>query len=460
MKKKNFKKAVCAAMAGLMIALTACGNVGDKPKPPGGGFGGKVTNSTNSQDPAPDPESVPDPEPVSLSAVPLSNETLAAPDGEPDSAFWGGYRDYAAALFANACTEDLKNGKNAMISPESVIMALGMTANGACGETLSQMEAAMGGAGIDQLNNSLNYLADRAANSDKVKFNIANSVWVRDDKGRIQMKQDFCDKLRRLYGADSFLAPFDSTTLADINSWVNNETNGMIPAILDNIPSTAVAYLINAVAFEGVWQEEYKDHQVHENDIFTNAAGEEEQVTLLYSTEDIYLSDDNTSGFLKYYKGYDYAFMALLPDEGIDIADYVSSLDGEKLSNLWNTRRGGCMVFASIPEFTADYDMELKDALMAMGMKLPFTESADFSDMAATGSGALYIDRVLHKTHIEVDRTGTKAAAATAIQMTDEADVEIVEDFYTVYLDRPFVYAIVDTESGIPLFIGAVNTVK
>ena len=459
MKATYFKRTICAALAGLMLALTACGNTDLKGQgnnnvsvvDPPTGSGDTSSSNTNAED-------VPSPAAASLSVAPLSAETLAVPEGEPDEEFFTAYRKYAAELFSETCAEDLAKGENAMVSPESVMMALGMTANGAKGDTLTQMETAMGGLGIDKLNGSMLYLADKALNAENVRFNVANSVWVRDDAERITMKQEFCDKVKSFYGADSFLAPFDRTTCDDINNWVSNETNGMISEILDEIPDGAVAYLVNAIAFEGEWDAAYEDYQVQEGDIFTNSKGEEERVNMLYSTESEYLSDENTTGFLKFYKGYDYAFMALLPDEGIDPADYVSALDGDKLTGLWNSRRG-CDVYAAIPEFTADYSNELSDELMSMGMELPFTDAADFSDMATTSSGALYISRVLHKTHLEVDRHGTKAAAATAVEMTDECDAEITE-FDTVYLNRPFVYAIVDTQNGMPVFIGAVNTVN
>lgn len=460
MKATYFKRTICAALAGLMLAMTACGNTEPvNTEPNSQGDTPVSSGDTSTADSSGDNTGVSDePAAANLSVTPLSAVSLAEPEGYPDNEFFAAYRNYSAELFTATCAEDLKNGENAMVSPESVMMALGMTANGAKGDTLAQMETALGGIGIDRLNSSMLYAADRAMNSKGVQFNIANSVWVRDDESRIKMKQEFCDKVKSFYGADSFLAPFDETTLADINGWVNNETNGMIPAILDQIPPDAVAYLVNAIAFESEWKEAYEDYQVQENDIFTNHAGEEEKVNMLYSTEGIYLYDENTTGFMKPYKG-QYSFMALLPDEGIDMADYLATFDGDKLTNLWSSKKSDCSVYASIPEFSFDYGKELSDTLRAMGMELPFTDGADFSDMAETGSGALYISRVLHKTHIEVDRTGTKAAAATAVQMTDECDAEIVEDFYTVYLNRPFVYAIVDSQNGMPVFIGAVNTV-
>lgn len=453
--KENFKKTLCAALAGLMLTLTACGNVAVGENPDSGksdDISSKADENTSSA------KDVADPAAVDLSVELLSEVNLNKPDNEPNEEFYSAYRNFAAELFARSCENNLKNGENAMISPESVMMALGMTANGACGETLAQMEAALGGTDIDRLNEAMLYLTDRAINSVEVKFNIANSVWVRDNEERIQMSQSFCDKVKSFYDADSFLAPFDQTTCADINGWVNNETNGMIPEILNNIPLEAVAYLVNAMAFEGEWREAYEDAQVREDGSFTNSKGEEERVTMLYSTESTYLHDDNTEGFLKYYNGH-YAFMGLLPEEGTDIADYVSALDGDKLTNLWNSRNNDSEVYTAIPEFTADHSSELSAVLQDMGMELPFSANADFSGMAETGSGSLYISRVLHKTHIEVDRHGTKAAAATAIEMVDECAV-LIDDVHYVYLDRPFVYAIVDTMNGMPIFIGAVNSVN
>lgn len=270
------------------------------------------------------------------------------------------------------------------------------------------METALGGKGIDAINNAMQYRMNRFMANEDVSFNVANSVWVRDDANRIQMSQDFCDKVKSVYNADSFLAPFDSTTLDVINSWVNKNTNNMIPNILDYIPDEAVAYLINAIAFEGAWADNYEVYQISEDDKFTNYKGEEEKAVMLYSQEGSYFSDENTTGFMKDYEGHDYAFMAMLPSEDTDIADYVAGIDGDKLSKLWRSASGDVNV--CIPEFTFDYNSELSDELKSMGMELPFTESADFSGMAETSSGALYINRVIHKTHIELDRNGTKAA--------------------------------------------------
>ena len=338
------------------------------------------------------------------------------------------------------------------------MMALAMTANGAEGETLSQMETALGGTPIDKLNDALRYRMTRFNHSKDVSFNVANSVWVRDSKDDIQIDRDFCDLVKKYYGADSFLAPFDSSTKEDINGWVNNETNGMIPSIIDEISEKAMVYLVNAIAFEGEWATPYTEKQVHDEKIFTNSVGEEEKVTMLFSEEGFYFNEEGTTGFIKCYKGFDYGFMAMLPEEGTDLADYADSLTGEKIRQFWS--RAGGDVNVCIPEFTFDYDNELSDELKAMGMELPFSEGADLRKMAEVYHDYFFISRVLHKTHIEVDRKGTKAAAATAVEMYATDAVEVVEEPKFVYLDRPFVFAIVDMENGSPIFIGAVNTVE
>jgi serpin B len=455
MKNTYLKRTICTALAGLMMAMTACGNVTEERESPAST--GKNTASPNSEEPTTTSNETSD-EPVNnLSVEPLSSVKLEKSETQPGDDFNSSYRSYATEFFKTACAEDIKAGNNVMISPESVMMALGMTANGAKGETLSQMETALGGQGIDAINKAMQYRMTRFINSEDVSFNVANSVWVRDDADRIQMKQSFCDKVKSVYNADSFLAPFDDSTLNDINNWVSKNTNDMIPTILDDIPGDAVAYLVNAMAFEGEWAEQYEDHQVNENETFTNSKGEEEKVTMLSSLENTYFEDENTTGFLKYYSGGEYAFMAMLPSEGTDIADYVAGLDGEKLKNLWQNADGNADVY--IPEFSYDYGRELSGDLKNMGMTMPFSDGADFSDMGETGTGSLYISRVFHKTHIELDRFGTKAAAATAVEMDCEGAI-MIDDVKEVKLDRPFVYAIIDTESGTPVFMGAVNTVN
>lgn len=376
---------------------------------------------------------------------------------ELDDAFVNSTADFSVELFKLAVAKDLSEGKNVLLSPESISCALAMTANGADEGTRSQMENILaGGISIEDYNKYLYTYNKRLTSDDKVKFNLANSVWIKENGG-IDVRDDFLEVCKNYYSAQVYKAPFDVTTKDDINSWVNYNTDGMISKLLDEIPADIVMYLINAVAFEGEWETQYKDSQVMDNGQFTDYNGNKQTVCMLNSTEDMYICDENATGFIKNYKGGKFAFMALLPNDGIDVATYVSGMSGEHMIDMYNNRSYE-EVRVRIPEFTYEYDTELSEYLKAMGMQEAFDQSADFSVMADY-SDYLYINRVLHKAFIQVDRMGTKAAAVTAVEIKSESAP--MEDMpKSVYLTRPFVYAIIDTETGLPIFLGAVNTVK
>ena len=111
-----------------------------------------------------------------------------------------------------------------------------------------------------------------------------------------------------------------------------------------------------------------------------------------------------------------------------------------------------------MPKFTVDFDAELNKPLADMGIKDAFSpENADFGKMGKAGNN-LYISDVIQKTHIDVDEDGTKAAAATAIAVCTTCALPVPEE--TIILNRPFLYAIVDTQTNIPIFMGTLNTLK
>lgn len=368
--------------------------------------------------------------------------------------------DFSLDLFQQSVKAETVSGSNILISPESVLSALAMTANGADDATLTEMEDVLcGGMDIPSFNSYMYTYNNKLTTTEDVTFHLANSIWIKDKPTEIQVHEDFLQTNRNYYNADAFLADFDDATIKDINNWVDANTNGMIDQLLNKIPDGAVMYLINALAFEGAWETPYEERQVNENGKFTNYLGTEETVAMLGSTETQYICGEHVTGFVKNYEGGDYAFLALLPEEGMSVDACISSMDGSTFLSLYDNRTYQD-VLVQIPEFTYSYDTELSQPLTAMGMGTAFEKTADFSKMADTDSGALYINRVLHKTYIQVDRAGTKAAAVTAVEMMNETAVFDPEEPLSVYLDRPFVYAIIDTETGLPIFIGTVNTIE
>ncbi len=354
--------------------------------------------------------------------------------------------EFSLRLFG-ACLEP---GKNALLSPISVLSALAMTANGAEGETLAQMEQVLG-LPLEALNPYLYSILD--AQGENLK--LANSIWFKDDPG-LAVAPDFLETNANYYQASLCKTPMDASTLEAVNTWVKEKTDGTIPRILDQIdPELTMLYLINALAFDADWEEEYLAHQVHEN-TFTTAAGEERTLDFLYSTEYSYLEDENATGFIKYYDGRDYAFVALLPEEGCTPEEYAASLTGARLRALLASPREQ-KVHTALPKFDTEFSADIGPVLAGLGMPNAFDpELADFSRMGKCEIGKLYISRVLHKTFLSVTETGTRAGAATVVEMRAEG-AAAPEEYKEVILDRPFLYLLIDCRENIPLFLGVLQ---
>ena len=345
-----------------------------------------------------------------------------------------------------------KADENVLVSPLSVLLALYMTANGADGNTKAQMMEVLG----DNLNEYLKTYQESLPQGEDYKLHIANGIWFRDEEF-LKVQEEFLRVNQQYFDAALYKAPFNDTTCKEINNWVKENTDGMIDSILDEISPDAVLYLINALSFDAKWQKPYNEYSVQEDRTFTKEDGTKQKATLMYSEESTYLEDEKATGFLKYYKDKKYAFAALLPKEGVTVAEYVAWLNGENLQNTLNNAKR-TSVNAALPKFETEYDILLNDVLIGMGMPDAFSSSAaDFSKMATSERGEIYINRVLHKTFISVDELGTKAGAVTAVEMTDEcAPMEV----YNVHLDRPFVYMLIDCETNQPFFIGTMMDVE
>lgn len=358
--------------------------------------------------------------------------------------------DFSVKLLQSSVMEE----KGKLISPVSVMAALGMTANGAKGETYAQMEDVLG-LSAEELNNWFYGYEESLPKQQELAVHLANSIWFRDDEA-FRVERDFLQSNADYYGAAAYRVPFDDGTVKDINSWVRDNTNQMIDSIIDRMPDEAVLYLINAVSFEARWQDIYEENQIREG-IFTSSDGEERTVDFMYSTEYGYLQDECAGGFLKPYKDGRFAFMGLLPDERVSVEEYVQGLTGSRLHDMLCDVSDE-KVIASIPKFEWEYSAELGENLRTMGMPAAFEQSAaDFSGMGGYQGQNLYIGKVIHKTKITVDEWGTKAGAATAVEM-DAGGAEM-EPPKMVYLDRPFVYGIIDLETNTPLFLGILTDV-
>lgn len=350
-------------------------------------------------------------------------------------------------LFQNAASDE-----NVLLSPLSVLLAMYMTANGAAGDTKIQMADVLG----KDLNAYLQAYQTGLPQGDGYKLHIANGIWFRDVE-TLEVKKEFLELNQKFFNAGIYKAPFNDITCREINNWVKENTDGMIDGVLDEIDASAVLYLINALSFDAKWQTPYNKNNVFDNAVFVKEDGTQQKVTMMYSEESTYLEDERATGFVKYYQGKKYAFVALLPKEGITVSEYVAGLDTQSFHAMLNNAKN-TVVNTGLPKFKTEYSILLNDVLQQMGMTKAFDSSeADLSAMATSEDGNLYINRVLHKTFISVDELGTKAGAVTAVEVNCE---RAVMESYSVILDRPFVYMLIDCETNQPFFIGTMMDVE
>ena len=353
--------------------------------------------------------------------------------------------DFGARLLQSCLTP----GQNVLVSPLSVISALAMTANGAAGETLAQMESVFG-VSMDELNAYLRDYAAALPSKEGGRTHVANGIWFNAD-GDLAVERDFLQCNADYYGAGAYEKPFDDALKDEINVWVKEHTEGRIEEILDTLSPGAMMYLVNALAFDGIWEDIYREDQV-QSGVFTTDHGEDRDVEMMYSTENVFLRDENATGFVKYYADRGYAFAALLPNEGVSVSDYAATLTGQRIQDILENASEDFYVNAAIPKFSCKFGAELSAALSAMGMKDAFDpERADFSRICQNPPGNLHISRVLHKTFVNVDEKGTQAGAATAVEIRAAG---LLGPEQMVHLDRPFVYMIIDCQANVPIFLG------
>lgn len=343
---------------------------------------------------------------------------------------------------------------NTVMSPASVAQALAMVANGADGETLKQIETVLGkGISVEDLNRYY-YSFLQNLRSDGTLTSV-NSIWFNET---IDVNRDFLQKNADYYGADAYASPFDADTAEDINNWVSNKTNGLIPEIIDSIDSSTISVMLNAMYFNAEWEEKYEDTDLKDYQ-FTSVTGEKQTATYMISHEN-YISDNKTfEGIMKHYKGKKYAFVAVKAmdrriDKEPDYTKFITEdLNSEALMKAMKNINDSATTY--IPKFKIEYGGSQIEALKKMGITDVFDpEKANLSGISNEPS---FISSAVHKAVIDVNEHGTEAAAAT--QMTDIISSSSGKT-KTVAFDCPFIYMIIDTSTFLPVFIGSVTSMN
>ncbi len=339
---------------------------------------------------------------------------------------------------------------NIVLSPLSATMALGMTLNGADGTTFDAMRETLEFAGLTQeeINASYAGLIELLTTLDpEVRFDIANAVWANED---VPIHDAFLQAVAQSFGARTESRDFtDPATLAAINAWVDDATDGLINKILDSLDPALVMLLVNAIYFEGAWTTEFDPSRTGPAPFFIDDA---DFVTVeMMSVRD---TEFPASGGIDYsavelpYGGEAFSMVVIVP-EGPDARSFLADLDADKWDEIVEGLAARQLDVLSMPKLELSFDAYLNDALRAMGMDIAFEPGADFSRLSPSGR-QLCIDFVRQKTFLEVDERGTRAAAVTAVGIGPTS-------FTGLIVDRPFLLAIRERLSGTILFLGLIG---
>ena len=366
----------------------------------------------------------------------------------------GSSNEFAVDLYAKVEGAE----ENLFFSPYSLSSALAMVYAGARGETAEEMARTLNFPYRGDIIHASFGIVERsmseAAAKGDFQLSIANALWGQQGFG---FREEFLALTQKHYGAGLSEVDFIKATEAargTINTWVADHTQQKILDLMPEGSITALTRLVltNAIYFKGNWVNQF-DPKLTREEIFQVAGavlGELPTVPMMHQTKHFgYMEDERLQAVVLPYKGRRLEMVILLPKKVDGLPAVEAGLSEESLNARFKQFRSQEVVL-SLPRFTTRSKFSLKETLSDMGMRLAFTDAADFSGM--TTAEKLSISAVIHEAFVDVNETGTEAAAATGISM----GLTSVEPAPPVVFkaDHPFIYLIRDRETGVILFFG------
>lgn len=384
-------------------------------------------------------------------------------NGEIDPIVVAAQNRFGLDLYLTLFAHSAKSDPGVFISPSSIALALAMTYNGASGETKEAMGEVLGVGSLtlDAVNSSyqalLRHVAENMPVDNGMQLHIANGLFQKEGVG---FRRDFLQRNERYYGATLRSLDFgDPRSVGVINNWVSEQTNGRIPDLLDEISADQVLFLINAIYFKGDWKQPFDKHLTRPMP-FSLPNGEQKVVAMMYQdgSYDHYQGPGFEAVRLPYgqkdSEKEQLAMYIFLPDRNSSLEAFHAELTYENWQQ-WMTgfvRKRGRI---ALPRFQLAYKAQLGKALTQLGMGIAFDpHRADFSGMRAVSASAnLFIGDVIHQSFLLVNEEGTEAAAATSVGMRVTSAPVYHFEFI---VDRPFLLAICEEQTGAILFAGSV----
>ena len=316
-------------------------------------------------------------------------------------------------------------GKNVIVSPLSAYQVLGLTTNGANGQSQEEMLLALENKDLEELNEINSEILKVSKEFSTIE--IANAIMT-----AFTPKEKFVDIALQY---ESSIEPLKSVT--QVNNWCNLKTHGKIPKIMDQLPPNTVMVLLNALYFKGEWVKEFSENLTTTRAFYNfNDESKSTQIPMMLAKDNYNYYEDSQQQIIEipYKKDYMSAVI-ILPSQSIDINKYISKLDDDTIQKLIK-KMSTKEVQLQLPKFELEFDSTLNEILQKMGMVQVFDQSlADLTGMKDEKD--IYIGQVLQKTYLKVDEKGSEAAAVTAVVVQTKS---MPLNNNRMIINRPFLF--------------------
>lgn len=363
--------------------------------------------------------------------------------------FLEGNIQFSLDLFKEIATEE-----NAVYSPVPVYTSLGLIANGVKEEAQKEIFESLNIEELDITEMNASYqklMQDLTAETSTNELLLSNSIWYNTS---FSPNQTFLETNKTYYEADSFKLDFsDPSAKITMNDWVDEATKGKIEKMVDEMDPNAVMYLFSTIYLNADWEMPFKSSATYEGDFSVgNETVTVEKMNGVFDLETLISADGE--GVILPFAGEDYSFVAFMPNAEIDLTDYLNNLTVEEAVTLFNDMQTE-KVDLHFPKYEVDFENVLNDPLTTLGVQAIFDMNTDQLAPMGTADGNLFVNKMFQKTFLAVDEQGTEAASAVGTEISETS--LLIPEGRIVDFNRPFLYGIVENETGLPLFMGRMD---
>ncbi|WP_054740429.1 serpin family protein [Cellulosilyticum ruminicola] len=351
--------------------------------------------------------------------------------------------DKSFNLFKASCVE----GENNLIAPYMTLMTLGILENGAVGDTATEIETYLNNFTMSEMNETFGKLQEKIRNYQGFTFDAKGSIWLNPTED--EMPKDYFLKVNETYyGADLFRANLHKSYTREImQEWVENNMGHKLLIPLEEINEAANMYVLSTMNMKSNWEIPYTANDLLDGK-FKLIDGKSKPMQYMHSKED-YLETDTAVGFIKPYKGKKCSFVAIKPTNHQNIYEYLQGIDSTELKKIIHSKNTQKATVA-IPKFTYEGTKSLKESLQYVGIKTVFDAlNADFNKIYVTNNETYYISDMIQNNAIEINE-GNMEKHLKKETKTEEATTK------NITFNEPFLYAIIDNETRLPLTMGIV----